>query len=239
MDWHLILPAETGWGRADLGSRPGDSAAARAARQLSGAEGHGLGERTPSPRRKFSAPPRPFRVTGWRPGRRSCGRGFLALPGGHRLGVCGRLGPQGFEEISSLCVRMAHEIKGVGDALFPQVQGRNLLICGAPGAGKTTLLRDLIRLYGLAGTQVGLADARGGGGRLPGGRAAIGCGPLLRCNHRGDSAAKRCCCSCGPWPPRCWPRTRSAARRISWRFPRPGAAARCCWPRCTRAAWRI
>ena len=176
MDWHLILPAETGWGRADweaareIRLRPGRPVS------FLGPKGMGWGTHPLSPEEIFRAAQA---LSGHRLAARAeeLREGFLALPGGHRLGVCGRLGPQGFEEISSLCVRMAHEIKGVGDALFPQVQGRNLLICGAPGAGKTTLLRDLIRLYGLVGTQVGLADARGEVAACQGGAPQLDVGP--------------------------------------------------------------
>ena len=88
-------------------------------------------------------------------------QGFLALPGGHRLGVCGRMGRAGLLEITSLCLRLAHEVPGVGKAVFPAVRGKSALILGPPGSGKTTLLRDLIRLHGQAGEQVGLADVRG------------------------------------------------------------------------------
>lgn len=87
--------------------------------------------------------------------------GFMPLPGGHRLGVCGRMGPGGMTEISSLCVRLAHAVKGVGEGIFPRIRDKSTLIAGPPGAGKTTLLRDLIRLYGQTGVNVGVADERG------------------------------------------------------------------------------
>lgn len=87
--------------------------------------------------------------------------GFLPLPGGHRLGVCGVMGKEGLKEISSLCLRLAHQIKGVGREVFPRIAHCHTLIVGPPGAGKTTLLRDLIRLYGENGVQVGVADERG------------------------------------------------------------------------------
>lgn len=87
--------------------------------------------------------------------------GFLPLPGGHRLGVCGAAGPEGIREITSLCLRLAHEVKGAGNNVFPLIRGKSALIVGPPGSGKTTLLRDLIRLYGEAGCQVGVADERG------------------------------------------------------------------------------
>ena len=93
--------------------------------------------------------------------REEMNRGFLPLPGGHRLGVCGGMGPEGLNEITSLCVRLAHEVKGAGADVYPRIKGRSVLIAGPPGAGKTTLLRDLIRLYSLDGFQVAVADERG------------------------------------------------------------------------------
>ena len=92
---------------------------------------------------------------------RELSAGFLPLPGGHRLGICGVMGPAGLLEITSLCVRMAHEIPGAGDDVFPAIAGRHTLIVGPPGSGKTTLLRGLVRLYGEAGYPVGVVDERG------------------------------------------------------------------------------
>lgn len=101
-------------------------------------------------------------------------RGFLSLPGGHRVGLAGRtILEQGqiktLTEISSLNIRFAHEIKGCADGLFPCLwRGETLLhtlIVSAPGYGKTTLLRDCIRQIsdgsgGHAGKTVGVVDER-------------------------------------------------------------------------------
>lgn len=98
-------------------------------------------------------------------------RGFLPLPGGHRLGVAGSVDMErgrihGFRSLSSLNLRVAHEVPGTGESVGQQLFGgeglRSALILAPPGAGKTTLLRDLIRLasdrYHL---RVSLADERG------------------------------------------------------------------------------
>ena len=176
MDWQAIIPAAKELAEADLSAarevrlRPGQPLLAqlsqgiwrgktilgpeditRAAQALSG---HALAAR-----------------------QAELSQGFLPLPGGHRLGVCGCVGPDGLREITSLCVRVAHEIKGAGESIFPAVRGKNLLILGAPGTGKTTLLRDLIRLYGLAGVQVGVADERGEIAACRGGAPQLDVGP--------------------------------------------------------------
>ncbi|MCL2003808.1 MAG: stage III sporulation protein AB [Oscillospiraceae bacterium] len=96
--------------------------------------------------------------------------GFIPLPGGHRLGVCGSAamrdgGIAHIRDISSLCIRIAREKKGIADKLLPAllVSGRlpNTLIISPPGAGKTTLLRDLVRAASNGGSRVSVADERG------------------------------------------------------------------------------
>lgn len=101
-------------------------------------------------------------------------RGFLSLPGGHRVGIAGRTVLQEgrvktVTEVSSLNLRFAHEVRGCADRLLPYLRadGRLLstLIASAPGHGKTTLLRDLIRQIsdgydGYPGLTVGVVDER-------------------------------------------------------------------------------
>lgn len=104
--------------------------------------------------------------------------GFLPLLGGHRLGVCGVMGERGMIALTSLCVRLAHALPGVGNAVFPAVRGRSALIIGPPGSGKTTLLRDLIRLYSLGGDPVSVADERGEIAACRNGKPELDVGPL-------------------------------------------------------------
>ena len=101
-------------------------------------------------------------------------RGYLTLQGGHRLGVCGsavlKEGEiQAISPLSSLNLRLARQVKGVGEGLIeklcPRGRFRSALILAPPGAGKTTLLRDVVRCLsdgiGCAPHRVGLADERG------------------------------------------------------------------------------
>lgn len=74
--------------------------------------------------------------------------GYLPLPGGHRIGICGQVilesnRVKGIREPDSLCIRIARDIPGIG-AEHRNLRG-SVLILGAPGWGKTTLLRDLAR----------------------------------------------------------------------------------------------
>ena len=103
-------------------------------------------------------------------------RGFITLPGGHRLGFTGRAVLEHgrirlIREISSLNLRLAHAVPGAGRSVIGNLirKGRVLstLILSPPGCGKTTMLRDLVRLFseglpshGLSGQQVSLVDER-------------------------------------------------------------------------------
>ena len=95
-------------------------------------------------------------------------QGFLTLPGGHRLGICGSAVYQGGElftlkDISSLNLRIARELKGIADRAtdFLWTRPRSALIIGPPGRGKTTLLRDLVRqLSDRFLWRIGLVDER-------------------------------------------------------------------------------
>lgn len=96
-------------------------------------------------------------------------RGFLSLPCGHRLGVCGRAvcengGIRTVTEIQSLNLRVAREIRGAAGEAVNLVWSHpdSTLIAGGPGAGKTTVLRDLIRqLSDRFSERVAVVDERG------------------------------------------------------------------------------
>lgn len=99
-------------------------------------------------------------------------RGYLPLPGGNRLGIAGSAAmEQGhihhFQALSSLSLRIAHQVPGVAAPVARQLEEKGLhkgscLILAPPGHGKTTFLRDLIRIYSdVWQMRVGVADERG------------------------------------------------------------------------------
>ncbi|MGS0764026.1 stage III sporulation protein AA [Syntrophomonas curvata] len=84
-------------------------------------------------------------------------RGFITVAGGHRVGLAGQVVLQGetvktMKDFSSLCFRIAREVKDCALPLLPYINGSsgntavNTLIVSPPRCGKTTILRDLARL---------------------------------------------------------------------------------------------
>ena len=90
--------------------------------------------------------------------------GYLSLSGGYRLGVCGSAVVQngcmtGLREISSLALRVPHDIRHPPERLLPYLQ-ESCLLAGAPGSGKTTLLRSCIRALSENRQRVAVVDER-------------------------------------------------------------------------------
>jgi len=101
-------------------------------------------------------------------------QGFITIEGGHRVGMAGQVlvengRVKNLKHISSLNIRVSHEIFGCADKLFPYIthhkQIHHTLIISPPRCGKTTLLRDMIRQisdgnHWVKGCSVGVVDER-------------------------------------------------------------------------------
>lgn len=79
-------------------------------------------------------------------------KGFITIRGGVRIGIAGELVMDcgkvvAVKNISSLCVRLPHQVKNCSSPVLPYLfeikRPVSTLIVAPPGAGKTTLLRDL------------------------------------------------------------------------------------------------
>lgn len=72
-------------------------------------------------------------------------KGYIPLPDGCRVGVCGTYSGSGISDITSLCIRLPRDARGTGLSLCRRIvqSGGGMLIYSPPGEGKTTLLRDI------------------------------------------------------------------------------------------------
>lgn len=101
-------------------------------------------------------------------------QGFLTMEGGHRIGLAGKVvidegKVKTYQYISSINIRVSHEVKGCANAVLPYLLKNqsilSSLILSPPGQGKTTLLRDLVRQISdgnryLSGQTVAVVDER-------------------------------------------------------------------------------
>ena len=124
-------------------------------------------------------------------------QGFITIEGGHRVGMTGQAiiengKVKNLKHISSVNVRMSHEVLGCADKVFPYIaNNRSLyhtLVISPPRCGKTTLLRDMIRQISdgndwVRGMAVGVVDERSEIG---------GCYMGVDQNHLG--IGRRCTC---------------------------------------------
>lgn len=159
MDWHQMIPRDKTFSPAELQSAHEIRLRSGYPVQVMGRDGMKSGNTPLTPEDLLLAAQA---LTGHQLARyaREITEGFLPLPGGHRMGICGERGEQGILRISSLCIRIAHEIKEAAAAVFPIVRQQSLLILGPPGSGKTTLLRDIVRRTAME-IPVALCDTRG------------------------------------------------------------------------------
>ena len=96
--------------------------------------------------------------------------GYIPLPGGHRVGICGTFAEDEnshirIRDISSINFRICRDIAGGGEKLLPKLlcDGRfcSTLIVSEPCGGKTTLLTDLVRELSKNGYRCAVVDERG------------------------------------------------------------------------------
>jgi stage III sporulation protein AA len=109
-------------------------------------------------------------------------RGFVTVPGGHRIGLAGRTvlekgAVRHLRDIAAFNVRIARARAGCGASVIPGLLDweaktiRHTLIVSPPQQGKTTLLRDLVRCISSGewhhpgakswgGRKVGIVDER-------------------------------------------------------------------------------
>ncbi len=91
--------------------------------------------------------------------------GFITIRGGHRVGIAGKVVmEQGrvktIKNISSVNIRISHQIIGCSDKIMEYLKG-NILIVSPPRMGKTTLLRDILRNLGnMENQNIAIADER-------------------------------------------------------------------------------
>lgn len=102
-------------------------------------------------------------------------RGYVTVPGGHRIGLVGQVVVEGGEvkhlrTITGFNIRIAREMIGVASQVLPFLVDErgtchHTLIVSPPQCGKTTLLRDLARSFSYGSEyapprKVGIVDER-------------------------------------------------------------------------------
>ncbi|QGT98950.1 Stage III sporulation protein AA [Candidatus Syntrophocurvum alkaliphilum] len=102
-------------------------------------------------------------------------RGFITIPGGHRVGLAGQVVLNGgdiktIKDFSGIAIRVAREINNCSVHILPLIYPqrslpKNTLIISPPRCGKTTILRDIARAISKGyrnnkGLNVALIDER-------------------------------------------------------------------------------
>ncbi|MFS0837767.1 stage III sporulation protein AA [Paenibacillus sp. 1P03SA] len=122
-------------------------------------------------------------------------RGYITIPGGHRVGLAGRVVLEGgsvkhIRDVSSFNIRIARELPGAGKPVLPHLLDpesgsvHHTLLISPPQLGKTTLIRDLARMISSGEADGGEGGPGSGSGAPPGGtgggsRAGTGGAPGL------------------------------------------------------------
>lgn len=98
-------------------------------------------------------------------------RGYITIPGGHRIGLAGRAALEGgrirtLQQFAGFNIRIAREVKGCARSIMPLLWNSDIsaphhtLIVSPPQRGKTTMLRDIARLISSGGWAGGAAPDR-------------------------------------------------------------------------------
>lgn len=126
-------------------------------------------------------------------------QGFIAVPGGIRVGVAGQVATDGVKVdalrgVTSLCIRLPREHRGCAAPLLPLLRREggvvSALLVGEPASGKTSLLRDTAVGLAALGHRVAVVDERG---ELSGLGSLMGCDVLQGCPKAvGIRQAVRC-----------------------------------------------
>lgn len=103
-------------------------------------------------------------------------RGFITLPGGHRVGLAGEVVMTGnqiknIKSFSGIAFRVAREVKDCARQLMPYICNKsfanplNTILISPPRCGKTTILRDIARTLSngsrsMDGCNVSIIDER-------------------------------------------------------------------------------
>ncbi|MGE5396088.1 MAG: stage III sporulation protein AA [Chitinophagales bacterium] len=101
-------------------------------------------------------------------------RGFITIPGGHRVGLAGKTvldngQVASMKDFSGLALRIARDLPGCGDQVMKHIMTAdklpaNTLLVSPPRCGKTTILRDIARQLsnccGTSGVNVVVVDER-------------------------------------------------------------------------------
>lgn len=97
-------------------------------------------------------------------------QGYISLPGGCRVGLCGEAIAQGEEiksirRVTSLVFRLPHSLPSCAASLVARFRARreSVLVFSPPGGGKTTLLKAAVQALsgGRDGLRVAVVDSRG------------------------------------------------------------------------------
>ena len=97
--------------------------------------------------------------------------GFITLKGGHRVGIAGKMLPDGsIYDVSAMNIRISRQVRGCSKNIINHIiknenEIYNTLIISPPACGKTTIIRDLARILGqksnmFSGACIGIIDER-------------------------------------------------------------------------------